>query len=234
MKEVDLKAVFSLLLSKLRWLILGTLVAAVLFGGCAKFFVPKEYTAVAKVYVRNTKTDYESNGTTASNLTAAQQLVSNYSIHMKTKPVLDDAVKRLDGRLTAAQLASAASADSMEETSWLKISVTLEDAALAEDACAAIAYASADTFAELDAASATVRDLSAASQTAPHVTRTALLGALLGLAVSVAIVLLRRFNDNTVHDRHDLKEHIDIPILGEIPSFELAKASKRKGGRTHA
>lgn len=234
MKEVDLKSVLSLLVAKIRWIILGTVLAALLFGGYAKLFVAKEYTSVAKVYVLNTRTDYEINGTTASNLTAAQQLVSNYSILMTTKPVLEAAVQQLDGRLTTAQLAAAVSADSMGETSWLKVSVTLEDADLAEDACNAIAAVSAAKFGELDAASAKVVEVSAAAQTAPHVARTAIIGALLGLVVAVAIILLRQLTDNTVHDRHDLKEHLDVPILGEIPSFELAKASKRKGGRTHA
>lgn len=234
MKEVDLKSVLSLLVAKIRWIILGTVLAALLFGGYAKLFVAKEYTSVAKVYVLNTRTDYEINGTTASNLTAAQQLVNNYSILMTTKPVLEAAVQQLDGRLTTAQLAAAVSADNMGETSWLKVSVTLEDADLAEDACSAIAAVSAAKFGELDAASAKVVEVSAAAQTAPHVARTAIIGALLGLVVAVAIILLRQLTDNTVHDRHDLKEHLDVPILGEIPSFELAKASKRKGGRTHA
>ena len=52
-------------------------------------------------------------------------------------------------------------------------------------------------------------------------------------ATSVAVILLRQFMDNTIHDKHDLQMHIDIPVLGEIPSFELA-TGKKKGGRTHA
>ena len=61
----------------------------------------------------------------------------------------------------------------------------------------------------------------------------ALIGALLGLVISVAVVLIRQFADNTIHDKHDLQMHIDVPVLGEIPSFAL-HTTKSKGGRTHA
>ena len=234
MKEIDLKSVFILLLSKVRWIIAGAVVLALLFGGYAHFFVEEQYTCTAKVYVRNTKVDYEINGTTASNLTAAQQLVNNYSIHMKTKPVLDAAVKQLGGKVTAAQLSASASAASMNDTSWLSISVTLNDPELAEAACTALATASADTFAQLDAASASVRDVSSATKTAPNVVKTALVGALIGLALTIGIILMREFTDNTVRDKNDLLTRMDVPVLGEIPSFDLAKTNRRKGGHSHA
>ena len=236
MKEIDLKSILILLLAKIRWIIAGTVILALLFGGYAHFFVDEQYTCTAKVYVRNTTKEYNdsSNGTTAGNLTAAQQLVANYSIHMKTKPVLDEAVKKLGGKVTAAQLSAASSAAGVDATSWLRISVTLGDAKLAQEACEALAFASAESFDELDQSTAMVREVSKAAQTAPNTMKTVILGALLGMVLAVAIILIRQFTDDTIRDKHDLVAHIDVPVLGEIPSFELAKASKRKGGQSHA
>lgn len=236
MQEIDLKSVFALLLAKVKWIIISVAVGILVFGVYAFAFVPEQYTATAFVYVRNTKDDYDntSNGTTAGNLSAAQQLVANYSIHMKTEPVLQAAAQKMNGRVTAKQIKNAASATGMEETSWLKISVTMPTAELAMDTCAAIADASAETFVELEASSASVREHpTKATKTAPNIAKTALLGALLGFVASVAVILLRQFMDNTIHDKHDLQMHIDIPVLGEIPSFELT-TGKKKGGRTHA
>ena len=237
MQEIDLKSIAMLLLSKIKWIIVSVAVGLLVFGVYAYVFVPEQYTASAQVYVRNTKEEYDSNsnGTTAGNLTAAQQLVANYAIHMKTQPVLDAAAAKLEGKgVTAAQIKSASTASAMNETSWLRISVTMNDPKLAIDTCNAIAEASAEKFAELEASSATVRDRARkAVQTEPNVTKTALLGALVGLAISVAIILLRQLTDNTIHSKHDLQMRIDVPVLGEIPSFELASNNK-KGGRTHA
>lgn len=239
MQEIDLKSVLVLLLAKVKWIIISVAVGILVFGVYAYAFVPEEYTASAMVYVRNTKDDYDStsNGTTTGNLTAAQQLVANFSIHMKTQPVLDAAAEKMNGRITAAQIKNSSSTSSANETSWLKISVTLGDPDLAVDTCAAIATVSAETFSELEASSATVREYpSKAAQTAPNVIKIALIGALLGLVVSVAVIVLRQFADNTIHDKHDLQMHVDIPVLGEIPSFDLAtgKKKKKKEGRTHA
>ncbi len=236
MQEIDLKSICVLLLAKLKWLVVGMAVGLLLFGSYAYFLVPAEYTASALVYVRNTKEGYDINGTTNSNLTAAQQLVANYTIHMNTRPVLDKAVARLGGRLSAGELKAASSASGQDETSWLKISVTLGDPDLAMEACTAIADASAETFGDLEASSATVREYpTRAAQVAPNVIKTALVGALLGLVVPAAFVLIRQLADNTIHDKFGLRQRLDVPVLGEIPSFELAASRRsRKGGRTHA
>ena len=234
MQEIDLKSIAVLLLSRLKWIIVSIAVGLLVFGVYAYAFVPEQYTASALVYVRNTKDDYDnnSNGTTAGNLTAAQQLVANFSVHMKTAPVLEAASAKTGGKVTAAEIKRAASASAVNETSWLKISVTMNDAKLAIETCNAIAEASAEKFVELEASSAFVRDYAAkATQTAPNVTRTALLGALVGAALSIGFILLRQFTDNTIHDKRSLQMHIDVPVLGEIPSFELAS---KKGGGNHA
>lgn len=236
MQEIDLKSVFVLLLAKIKWIIISVAVGILVFGVYAFAFVPEQYTASALVYVRNTKDEYDnsSNGTTANNLTAAQQLVANFSIHMKTRPVLEAAVKKLDGKVKPEEIKEATTASSMEETSWLKISVTMGDKKLAKEVCAAIAEASAESFDQLEASSAKVREYpQGAAKTAPNVAKMAIIGALLGLVASVAFVLIRQFADNTIHDKHDLQMHIDVPVLGEIPSFTLSRTTS-KGGRSHA
>lgn len=234
MQELDLKFICTLLLAKIRWILVSVAIGVLLFGSYAYFFVPETYTATSKIYIRNTKEDYDINGTTSSNLTAGQQLVEIYSVHMKTEPVISQALAQLDGRVTAAQLRSGSAAAAVGETSWITISVTLGDPQLAIDACTALSNASVNAFADLEAASAVVREYpQGAPQATPNVIRTAILGALLGAVVSIVVILTQQMMNNTVHDKHDLIAHVNVPVLGEIPSFDLAAAAK-KGGRTHA
>ncbi len=236
MQEIDLRSVLVLLLAKAKWIIASIAVGMLLFGSYAYFFVPEAYTASALIYVRNTKEDYEINGTTSGNLSASQQLVANYTVHMKTQPVADLAASKLDGRVSANTIASSSSATAKGETSWLELSTTMNDAQLAIDVCTALADASAATFGDLEASSATIRQYPAtAVQTSPNVLRSAVLGALIGLVLSVAIILLRQFTDNAIHSRYDLQSRLDVPVLGEIPSFDMAAIAKQqKGGGTHA
>ena len=69
-------------------------------------------------------------------------------------------------------------------------------------------------------------------QTAPNVLRNGLIGAVLGLVLSVAVVLLREFLDNTIRDKESLQIQINVPVLGEIPSF--TPNNGKKGGKHHA
>ncbi len=235
MQEFDLKLLCTLLLAKIRWIIVSIAVGVLLFGSYAYFLVPETYTATSKIYIRNTKEDYDINGTTSSNLTAGQQLVEIYSVHMKTEPVITQAIARLNGRVTPGQLRAAASANTMGETSWITISVTMNTPALAMDACAALSDASVAAFADLEAASASVREYpQGAPKTNPNVARTAMLGGIFGAVVSAVIIVLRQLMDTTVHDKHDLMAHVDVPVLGEIPSFNVTTKSRKRRGYTHA
>lgn len=236
MQEFDIKYICTLLLAKIRWIIVSIAIGVLLFGSYAYFFVPETYTATSKIYIRNTKEDYDINGTTTGNLSAGQQLVEIYSVHMKTEPVIRQALANLgDDRVTAGKLRAGASASAVGETSWISISVTLNDPELAKAACTALSDASVSAFADLEAASAVVREYPlSAPQVTPNIAKTAILGALIGAIVAVAIILLRQLLNNTVHDKHDLVAHVDVAVLGEIPSFDLVAASKSKGGRTHA
>ena len=235
MQELDIKFICTLLLAKLRWIIVSVAIGVLLFGSYAYFFIPETYTATSKIYIRNTKEDYDINGTTTGNLSAGQQLVEIYSVHMKTEPVIKQALANLGGRVSAGQLRAGASASAVGETAWITISVTLNDPDLAMDACTALSDASVSAFADLEAASAVVREYPlSAPQVTPNIGKTAILGALLGAVVAVAVILLRQLLNNTVHDKHDLVAHVDVAVLGEIPSFDLVADSKKRGGRAHA
>ena len=119
------------------------------------------------------------------------------------------------------------------DTTLLKVSVKHSNPETARTACSAMAYAIADTFPTVTGevtSAKVVEDATVAVQTSPNVSRNAVIGALLGLVISVAVILLREFFDNTIRDKESLQIQIDVPVLGEIPSFTPSE----KGGKRHA
>ena len=162
---------------------------------------------------------------------AAEYLAKTYSVIMKTEPVLNKALAQLDNEVTLAELKQMVSSTLMEETTLLEISAVHSDPAIAQRACDAIAQAVEDTVpAVMDSASSAkvVEKASKAVQTSPNVVRNAIIGALVGLVLSVAVVLLREFLDNTIRDKETLQMQMDVPVLGEIPSFtQIGKGDKR-------
>lgn len=233
MQEMDIKLIFGVLLGRIKWIIASVAVGVLLFASYAYFFVPKQYTSSSLLYVRNMASDTQTNSATASNLSAAEYLANTYAVVMKTEPVLSKAYTRLGGKVSVDNLKSMVSSALVKDTTLLQVSVKHGDPETARLACSAMAYAIADMFPQVTgevASAKVVEDATAAVKTAPNVTRSALIGALIGLVISVAIILLRELFDNTIRDKESLQMQIDVPVLGEIPSFMPSE----KGGKRHA
>lgn len=231
MQELDLRSIFYLLLARVKWLIVALAAGAILFGGYTVLFMEDQYTSYAQVYVRNVAEDYSANAATSSNLSASERLAKTIQVGITSNTNLREVVGKLNGKMTASQLRSSVQFSQTKETSFLKIMVTCPDPALAQEACQLMAKASEEVFtATGEPAVATVyEDAQKAVKTGPGTVKNAVIGGLAGLVIAVAMVFLHVLFDNTVRDKDDLRAHLDVPILGEIPSFDLAG----KGGKKH-
>ncbi len=231
MQELDLREILYLLLAKIKWIILGFVAGAVLLGVYASVFVPELYTSSAMMYISNISEDVEANAATSSNLTAAERLVTTVKTATTAKWALDSAAGKMGGRMTAGELGGAVSFAAVKDTSFLRVSVTHTDPKLAQEACDVMLVVAVEAFtATGETGKATVfQTATAAGQTSPNVKRSAAIGAVVGAIVAVAIILLCKMFDNTVRDKENLQRRLNVPVLGEIPSFELAA----KGGKKH-
>lgn len=62
----------------------------------------------------------------------------------------------------------------------------------------------------------------------PNTKRNTLLGAVLLLALSCGVTILVYLLDNTVKGEEDIRQRLDLPVLGEIPSFSLGTKEVRR------
>lgn len=230
MQELNLDLIFAVLLAKFKWIVASIAVGILLFASYAYFLIPDAYTSSVLVYVRNVATGTQTNSATASNLSASEYLANTYAVALKTSPVLTEASAELRGALSAGELSRSVSVSSVEETSFLKISAVHGDPQTAQLICSTIARVSANAFEEIGevGSAKVIGDASPASKTAPNVTRSAVLGALVGAVVSVFFVVLRELLNNTIRDKASLQAQVPVPVLGEIPSF--GPATTKRGG----
>lgn len=233
MQEMDIRLIFGVLLARIKWIVASVAVGVLLFASYAYFFIPEQYTSSSLLYVRNMASDTQANSATAGNLSAAEYLANTYAVVMKTEPVLNKALAELDGAVSMKELKSMVSSSLMEDTTLLQVSARHGDPQTARLVCNAMAYAIASTFPAVTgevSSAKVVEDATEAVQTSPNVMRNALIGALIGLVACVAFVLLREFLDNTIRDKESLQMQIDVPVLGEIPSFTQSE----RGSKHHA
>ena len=233
MQEIDLRLLCGVLLARVKWIITGMIVLAVLLASYSYFFVPEQYASAAKLYVRNMEENTQANSSTASNLSAAEYLANTYAKGIKLRPILTAACERMNGRVTPQELGAMVTAAGVEESSFLEISVRHTDPVIAKQACEAIADTLATDFPVLtgDPSSAKVADpASEAVKVAPNVVRSGIIGAVSGCLLMVGIFVLQEILDNTVRDKDSLIMQMDVPVLGEIPSF----TQSQKRGKSHA
>lgn len=233
MQEMDLRDTLYLLLAKLKYIILCLVIGAFVAGAYSHFFIEEKYTSSILVYISNREGTVDVQTSTTSSLSAAERLVKTYQVAMGTDTVLKEAVSELNNAVTVNELKSMLTSSQEDETAFLRISVTHHDPELAKRACEVVANVSVNSFSkigEIGSALVIEEEASKAIQTAPNTMRTSVVGGIIGMVLSIIFIIMRHLFDNTIGDKEKIRERIDIPVLGEIPSFEIAA----KGGKTYA
>ncbi len=233
MQELDIRAIIALLFSKLKWIIASAVVAALAFGAYAKFFIPSTYRSEVQMYVSNYTDLSLAQGASTSGLTASQQLVNEYIVILRNDRVLSQVADKLQQReggytMSSGAIRAASSMSSVNETAMLSISVTTTDPALSKALCdvfAEVAPAELEAVMEMG----TIKPMEPAkygTKVGPNVVRNAILGGLIGAVIVCAIVLIMYVFDNTVTGERELKQRLNVTVLGEVPSIY----PKGKGG----
>ncbi len=238
MQELDIRAIIGLLLQKLKWIILATLVAAVAFGAYSKFFIKSTYRSNVQMYVSNYTDLSQAQGASTSGLSASQQLVNEYIVILKNDAVLTQVADKLAEQeggyvMSNSAIRAASSMSSVDETAMLNISVTTTDPALSKalcDAYAAVAPAQLERIMEMG----TVKPMDSAKigvKVGPSVMRNTVLGGIVGALVACGIIMMAFMFDNTVTGERELKRRLDVNVLGEIPNLQQKKKGDKKNGR---
>ena len=228
--ELDLRKLIVILWEKWWIITLSIVVAAVITFGFFFFFVDPVYTSESTMYVYNSETRTTGSITTGD-LTVARNMVSTYVVLLKSDSVLSEVARITNFGYTPLQIKGMIKASAENNTEVMRVTVENTDPVHAQ----AIANTLLDVGAEkivnvMKAGSVEIID-SAKLPTAPsgpNILLNTVIGAMLGLMISVMVILLLEMFDTKVKSEEDLKELFNIPILGVIPSF--SPGSSRKGG----
>ena len=203
--EIDLRKIFLMLKKRIVFIILGTLITAVLSGCITEFFITPTYTASCTLYVySNTDRVSTDSSIAQGEITASQQLVNTYIVVLESDFVLEEVAQNLNLELTASQLRSMISCSQINETEIFKVTVSNESPALAADIANAIADVAPDAIVDtIKAGGVSVIDYAKvpSSPSSPNFKLNILIGALVGFAVSFVIFFIREIFDTTVNDQ---------------------------------
>lgn len=230
--ELTLKQVLSLLWK--RWLVL---ILAAVIGGAAMLFytvvcVDPVYESTSMLYVSN-KQDGNPGSVTSADLTVARNLISTYTVILKSSPVLEKVIENTGLDYSEAQLNSMISASSVNNTEIFRVTVSCTNPEHARMIAEALATYGAPQIVEIvSAGSAKIVEHAKLPENAasPNPMRNALLGAVVCFLLAAVVVVLFEIFDVRLKDVPAAAKELDIPLLGTVEDYSDS-LNAGKGGR---
>ena len=221
--EIDLSRLFSSLLKK-AWLIGAVaVICAVLTLVYTVAFVTPQYQSGAKFYVNNSSLDVGIDSIiSASDLSAAKDLVQSYIVILNTRETLNDVIDYAGVDRTYGEVKAMISAASVSGTEIFQVVVTCENPVEAEKIADAIAYVLPKRISSIiDGTSAKVVESAVlpTGASSPSYTKNTMLGFVLGLVIMAAIVVVMELLDITIRTEEDITGDCQHPILASVPDM---------------
>ena len=215
--EIDLVDLFGFYMSRLPLLIIAVVVGALIAGLYTHFLVPNRYTATSKMYMVSSSSDSVVN---LSDLNLGTSISNDYVELMKSRPVIEDVIDKLELKYEYDRLVKMISLSVITNTRIVRIAVTSTSpqeamsianqlARTAKVQLPKVMDAPAPTIVE-DAVLPTVKS-------SPSLTKNVLIGALLCLIAVLAVLTVLYLQDDTLKSSEDVEKEFGILPLSVIP-----------------
>ena len=226
---IDLMELFSALWAKKTIIILSAIFMALVAFVGTKMFVTPKYTSVTKIFVM-AKNDNTSASETYTDLQTGSMLAKDYMELVKSRPVLEKTISKLKLDVEPEELAEMITTETPADTRIMSISVTDDDPKEAKQIADILRKAVSAQITEIMSADSvnTVEEGNLpTSPSSPNVKKNMMLGALLGLVISMGLIVLISILDDTVKTPDDVEKYLGLNVLTSIPIQEGSNATKR-------
>ncbi|MDR3294487.1 MAG: hypothetical protein LBT26_01480 [Clostridiales Family XIII bacterium] len=221
--EIDLKKLASALWR--RWWLL--LLAVCVGGGIALaytyMFVIPEYSATVKLYVNNSTETAAS--VTSGDITASKSLVETYITIIRSDMILDEVIERTGADYTPQEVNKMLTAGALNATEVFYITITNPYPLKALELASSISDVAPDYLSDIvDGSSVKIVDRAKipTKPSSPDYRKNTALGALAGLFIVGAILVIMAVFDVRISSEDDLGAVSELPILGVISDFRYA------------
>lgn len=219
---ISLSEIFEAL--KKRWvMIVAITLTATLISGLVSFFViDPVYETSTKVFIgkeENDETAYNTN-----DIQMYQKLLQTYAQAIKTRDLVGRAIDNLSYDLQENNVIGALTVTPVTDTQILQINYKSKDPKEAKDVLKSVTQEFIKTSKEL-VPNGNVKVIEEVqlpeNPVSPNKKMNIAIAFLLGLMVSVGLVFLLEYLDNTYKNKEQLEKELDIPVLGAIPDVDM-------------
>lgn len=236
--EIDLREILFVLRRKLLLIIIVTVVAGAAAGLFSYYGITPQYTATSKIYILT------NSGTMVnlSDLQVGSSLANDYAELIVSRPVVEKVIENKKLNMSYGELVSCINITNPNNTRIVCIKITYEDPVMAKEIANEFATVSSKQIADImmvDKPTVVEEAVVPTGQSSPNNAKNAILGALVGLVLSIGIVLVRHLLDDTIKSADDIEKYLGLNTLAAIPEEggtdnsekKQKKHSRKKGGK---
>ena len=247
--QIDLTDVLRTIGANFGKILLVALAFAIITLAVTMFAIKPTYRSYFTAFVNNRTSSSEDTQTLQSgDVSAAQSLTYTYASIMKSRPVIEDALKKagLDSKYEYKDISGDITTDIEQNTQLVTVYVITGSAEESYHLSKAIAEIAPDYIANIVEGSSmkvVTAPVMATQQYSPSVTKNVAVGFIIGMLLMMIIVVVRSLTDTRVKDAQELESRFGFSIIGTIPNYEQAakgntgrekyyyRAQNRKGDR---
>lgn len=227
-EPIDLLEIFCALKKKALLLFLVALLGGVISGMYTKFFVTPLYSSTSTILVLSKDTTL----TSLADLQLGTQLASDYSVLIKSRPVLDQVILDLDLDMSWESLKSSISINNPASTRLLEVTVKHPNPEMAKRIVDEVASVASDYIGEqMEVIPPKIIEEGVlnTSPVSPNVKGNILKGILVGFVLVAGIITVRTIMDDTIKSEEDIEKYLGIPMFAKIPDRKDYISGSRKG-----
>jgi len=218
--EIDLMEYIHIIRRRL-WLIILVTVLAVAASGAISFFVlDPVYQASTTVMVGKPVSYVDGSQLQIQDLNLNQRLARTYGEIVKSRVVSEEVIYQLNLNITPDQLKGKTAVNLVKDTEFITINVTDTD----PEKAAAIANKLADVFKKrvmtmmkVDNVQVLDNAIIPTSPIKPNKMMNMAIAGVLGMIVSLFVIFLLEYLDNTIKTAEDVERHLQLNVIGAIP-----------------
>lgn len=221
MVEINLKDLFNILLKRWWILALCSVVFATAAGLWSHYVLVPVYSANTTLYVGK---NADNNSSLSGDLDLGDMLILDYQELAKSRLVSSKIIEELElSDFSPEKISSMIEISQKKETRILQIIVSDTNSQRAMDIANKVAEVLKEKVEQImRIENVQVIDKAILPQfpTKPNKTMNTAIGFIFGMALGLGIVIFMEFLDDTLKTAEDVKEHLDMPVIGMIPSFQ--------------
>lgn len=229
---IDLLELFYVLKKKILLILMAALIGGCAAGAYTQFFMTPVYSSMSSILVLSKETTL----TSLADLQLGASLTSDYTVLIKSTPVLEQVIENLNLDTTVEELKNQISINNPTDTRILEITVQDTDAAMAKKVVDEIANVSSDYIGDkMEVVPPKVIEVGkiATVRTSPSVKKNIMLGFLLGFVACAGIIVVYAVMDDTIKTEEDIEKYLGVSVLAKVPDRKDYINTKKNKGRGH-